>query len=62
MFEQGEQFKFHIKLNAKYGEGTSLDLQKKAMRSVKFTREDYNKKISYYKSSVKNLKKDKQID
>lgn len=62
MFEQGEQFKFHIKLNAKYGEGTSLDLQKKAMRTVKFTREDYNEKISYYKSSVKNLKKDKQID
>ena len=62
MFEQGEQFKFHIKLNAKYGEGTSIDLQHKAMQSLKFTRVDYNKKISYYKSIVDNLKNEKGIE
>ena len=62
MFEQGEQFKFHIKLNAKYGEDTSINLQHKAMQSVKFTRVDYNEKISYYKSAVDNLKKQKEID
>ena len=62
MFEQGEQFKFHIKLDAKYGDGTSIDLQQKAMQRVKFTRSEYNEKISYYKSVVKNLKNQKQID
>ena len=62
MFEQGEQFRFHINLDAKYGEGTSIKIQQKAIQSVKFSRVDYDIKISYYKSLVKNLKKEKGIE
>ncbi len=57
IFSQGEQFKFHIKLNAKYGEDTSIELQHKAMQKVKFSRSDYEEKITYYKNIVNNLKK-----
>lgn len=62
MFKAGEQFKFHINLNAKYGEDTSINLQHKAMQSVKITRVDYEEKISYYKELVKKIKKEKEIE
>jgi len=61
IFSQGEQFIFHLNLDAKYGEETSIELQHKAMRSVKFSRIDYEEKISYYKNIVKNLKKEKDL-
>ena len=62
MFKSGEQFKFHINLNAKYGEDTSINLQQKAMQSVKITRVEYQEHISYYKDAVENLKKEKGIE
>ena len=62
MFKAGEQFKFHINLNAKYGEDTSINLQHKAMQSVKITRADYEDFVSYYKSAVDKLKKEKGIE
>ena len=62
MFKAGEQFKFHINLNAKYGEDTSINLQHKAMQSVKITRAEYQDLSAYYKSAVENLKKEKGID
>tara|TARA_R100001163_G_scaffold65778_1_gene64759 strand:- start:2777 stop:2965 length:189 start_codon:yes stop_codon:yes gene_type:complete len=61
MFKQGEQYKFAINLDSKYGEGTADDLQFLARKTVKFTRADYEEKISYYKSAVENLKKEKGI-
>ena len=61
MFKAGEQFKFHINLDAKYGEDTSINLQHKAMQSVKITRVEYEDYISYYKDAVKKLKKEKGI-
>ena len=62
MFKSGEQFKFHINLDAKYGEGTSIKKQQEAIRIVKFDRSFYQEKISYYKSHVENLKNQKGIE
>jgi hypothetical protein len=62
MFRSGEQFKFALGLDAKYGDGTALDLEYKARTIVKISRIDYEEKISYYKSAVENLKKEKGIE
>ena len=62
MFRAGEQYKFGIFLDAKYGEGTAEELQLKARQIQKFSRVDYEDKISYYKDAVKNLKKEKGIE
>ena len=62
MFKQGEQYKFSIALDSKYGEGTAQELEFKARQITKFTRSDYEEKITYYKSTVKNLKKEKGIE
>tara|TARA_R110001592_G_scaffold318978_1_gene596234 strand:+ start:212 stop:622 length:411 start_codon:yes stop_codon:yes gene_type:complete len=62
MFNQGEQFKFGIYLDAKYGVGTAESLEFKARQTIKFTRVDYMEKLSYYKEVVKNLKKEKNLE
>jgi len=62
MFKQGEQYKFALALDAKYGEGTAEELQFKARQTIKLSRVDYEDKISYYKSLVENLKKEKEIE
>ena len=62
LFGQGEQYRFGLHLDGKYGEGTAEELQFKARQTVKFTRVDYEEKISYYKEAVNKLKKDKGIE
>ena len=62
LFGQGEQYKFGKELDFKYGEGTAEELQIKARQIHKFSRVDYEEKISYYKEAVKNLKKQKGIE
>ena len=62
LFGQGEQFKFGINLDAKYGEGTAEELQLKSRQIQKFSRVDYEDKISYYKEAVNKLKKEKSIE
>ena len=62
LFSQGEQFKFGIHLDAKYGEGTAEYLASVARLQRKVTRADYEEKISYYKDCVNNLKKEKGIE
>ena len=62
MFKQGEQYKFCLNLDAKYGEGCSEELHYESNQIVKFSRADYQDKISYYKNAVKNLKKEKGIE
>ena len=62
MFKQGEQYKFAINLDSKYGEETAEELQFLARKTVKFSRVDYEDKISYYKEAVNKLKKDKGIE
>lgn len=58
----GEQWKFGLNLNAKYGEGTSHELQFLAQTTIKRMRVDYEEDIRYYKSIVENLKKEKGLD
>ena len=62
MFKQGEQYKFALSLDAKYGEGTAQELEFLSRLTVKFTRGDYEDKILYYKSTVEKLKKEKGIE
>jgi len=62
LFGQGEQYKFGIALDHKYGEGTAEELQIKSRQICKMSRTDYEEKISYYKEAVKNLKKEKGIE
>ncbi len=61
MFSQGEQFKFGINLDAKYGEGTAEELEFLARTTLKISRVEYEEKISYYKQLVENLKQEKGI-
>ena len=62
MFKAGEQYKFAINLDAKYGEGTAEDLELIARTIMKVSRIDYEEKISYYKNLVDKLKKYKGIE
>ena len=62
LYGQGEQYKFGLNLDAQYGEGTAESLQIKSKQIQKFSRVDYEEKISYYKEAVKNLKKEKGIE
>ena len=62
MFRQGEQFKFGINLDSKYGEGTAEELEFKSRLISKVSRVEYEEKISYYKSIVNKLKKEKGIE
>ena len=62
LYGQGEQYKFGLNLDAKYGDGTAEELQFKSRQTVKLSRIDYEEKISYYKSLVDNLKKEKGIE
>ena len=62
LFGQGEQFKFGINLDGKYGEGTAEELQYKSRTTLKISRIEYEEKISYYKSLVEKLKKEKGIE
>tara|TARA_R110002020_G_scaffold368785_1_gene580551 strand:- start:54 stop:461 length:408 start_codon:yes stop_codon:yes gene_type:complete len=62
MFKQGEQYKFALNLDAKYGEGKAEELEFLARTTVKITRVDYEEMIGYYKSLVENLKKEKGVE
>ena len=62
MYEQGEQFKFGMSLDGKYGEGTAEELELLARTIMKVSRIDYEEKISYYKDLVEKLKKEKGIE
>ena len=62
MFEQGEQWKFGLNINAKYGDGTSKELEFLAKTSIKKIRVEYEEDIRYYKTLVNNLKKEKGIE
>jgi hypothetical protein len=62
LYSQGEQYKFGLNLDAKYGGGTAEELQYKARTILKLSRIEYEEKISYYKSLVENLKKEKGIE
>ena len=62
MFKSGEQYKFAINLDAKYGEGTAEELELLARGTWKITRVEYEDFVSYYKDLVEKLKKEKGIE
>ena len=62
MFKAGEQYKFSISLDAKYGEGKAEELELLARTIMKVSRIDYEEKIGYYKKLVEKLKKEKEIE
>jgi hypothetical protein len=61
MFKSGEQYKFSVALDSKYGEGTAEELERIARKTIKINRWQYEDEISYYKELVENLKKEKGI-
>ena len=61
MFKQGEQFKFALALDSKYGEGTAEELQYKARQIYKISRVEYEYRISYYKKAVNKLLEDNEV-
>ena len=62
VYAWGEQYKFALALDGKYGEGTAEELQFLARTTLKISRVEYEEKISYYKSLVDKLKKEKGIE
>ena len=62
MFKSGEQYKFSLALDGKYGEGTSEELEMLARGTWKITRAEYEDFSAYYKSAVDKLKKEKGIE
>ena len=62
MFKSGEQYKFSIALDSKYGEGTAEELEILSRGTLKITRVEYKIFVSYYKSAVEKLKKQKGIE
>ncbi len=62
MFRSGEQYKFGLALDSKYGEGTAEELEHTSRSILKISRVEYEEKISYYKSLVEKLKKEKGIE
>lgn len=61
MFKFGEQFKFSLALDSKYGKGTAEDLLHKSRQINKMSSKDFEEKISYYKLIVEKLLKDKGL-
>ena len=62
VYAWGEQYKFSLALDSKYGEGKAEELQYLARTTLKISRIEYEEKISYYKLLVDKLKKEKGIE
>lgn len=55
LFNQGEQYKFGLYLDQKYGEGTSDELHQRAMTIVKLSRTDYEEAIKNIENKLKDI-------
>ena len=55
MFRQGEQYKFGLYLDERYGKGTAKDLENRGKTIVKLNRVDYEEAITRYKQKIKDL-------
>jgi len=62
VFKYGEQWKFGQFLDRNFGDGVSEELVILGHSTLKISRADYEEKISYYKSVVEKLKKEKGIE
>ena len=55
VFRYGEQFKFGLNLDKKYGKGTAEQLHIKANQTVKLNNIDLEMLITYYEDKLKQL-------
>jgi len=55
MYRQGEQYKFGLYLDERFGKGTAKDLENRAKTIVKLNRVDYEEAIERYKQKIKEL-------
>tara|TARA_Y100000385_G_scaffold275163_1_gene319190 strand:- start:243 stop:632 length:390 start_codon:yes stop_codon:yes gene_type:complete len=55
MFRQGEQYKFGLYLDQRFGEGTAEELEQRAKIIVKLNRVDYEEAIERYKQKIREL-------
>lgn len=55
IFRSGEQFKFGINLDKKYGQGTAETLERMARFTIKFSNVELQEKIEYYKQLNKTI-------
>lgn len=55
MFRQGEQYKFGLYLDQRFGDGTAEELENRAKTIVKLNRVDYEEAIERYKQKIKEL-------
>ena len=62
MFRGGEQFRFALALDSKYGEGKAEELEILARKNIKISRYIYESEIGYYKDLVEKIKKSKGIE
>lgn len=53
VFRHGEQFKFGVNLDKKYGVGTAETLERMARFTIKFSNAELIEKINYYKNQNK---------
>jgi hypothetical protein len=55
MYRQGEQYKFGMYLDQRFGDGTAEELEYRAKTIVKLNRVDYEEAIERYKQKIKEL-------
>jgi len=55
MFRQGEQYKFGLYLDDRFGDGTAEELEYRAKTIVKLNRVDYEEAIERYKQKINEL-------
>jgi len=55
VFRYGEQFKFGVNLDKKYGVGTAETLERMARFTIKFSNDELAEKIAHYKETIKQL-------
>ena len=55
MFRQGEQYKFGLYLDQRFGDSTAEELENRAKTIVKLNRVDYEEAIERYKQKINEL-------
>ena len=55
MYRQGEQYKFGLYLDDRFGDGTAEELEYRAKTIVKLNRVDYKEAIERYKQKIREL-------
>ena len=55
MYRQGEQYKFGMYLDQRFGDGTAEEIEYRAKTIVKLNRVDYEEAIERYKQKIREL-------